>query len=319
MKINAAIIAKNEEQALPKCLNSLKGFDKIYLTDTGSTDKTIEIAKKHNAIISYRKWDNDFSKARNFNLDQIPKDEWVFIIDCDEYLPKDEIKKIRKAIEKSKTGRCFAHVKNVVDGGEHQHLRFFKNKIRYKDPAHTHIPVTNWDFTDVNLMHNPSTNHKKDPKRTLRILEAIKKPSPRELYLLGREYWNVKNYKKSIYYLRKYLANDTPNQLYADGLRLLAMSYFFDKQNILAKNAAMLAIIINPEFKEAFITMASLSNPEHMQSWLKYAKIAENKGIGEIPGKQEERIAELMKISELAIKGKLKENIKKGRFKKSKN
>ena len=46
-KISAVLIVKNEEKLLARCLESLKGFDEIIVCDTGSTDKTIEIAKKY--------------------------------------------------------------------------------------------------------------------------------------------------------------------------------------------------------------------------------------------------------------------------------
>jgi len=45
--IGASLIVKNEEVMLSQCLESLKGFDEIVIVDTGSTDKTIEIAKKY--------------------------------------------------------------------------------------------------------------------------------------------------------------------------------------------------------------------------------------------------------------------------------
>ena len=85
-KIGLVMIVKNESRSLDKCLISAKKLvDEIYITDTGSTDNTLEIAQKYNAHISEFKWCNDFSAARNFALRQSSCD-WNLVLDADEYL-----------------------------------------------------------------------------------------------------------------------------------------------------------------------------------------------------------------------------------------
>jgi len=82
--ISACMIVKNEEELLDDCLASIeKWTDEIILVDTGSTDKTIEIAKKYGAKIYEQKWLEDFSAHRNFSISKATKD-WIFIIDADE-------------------------------------------------------------------------------------------------------------------------------------------------------------------------------------------------------------------------------------------
>lgn len=62
------MIVKNEEAVLEKCLESIKDVaDEIIITDTGSTDRTIDIAKKYTNKIYHFKWANDFSKAYDFS------------------------------------------------------------------------------------------------------------------------------------------------------------------------------------------------------------------------------------------------------------
>lgn len=88
--VAATIIAKNEEENLPRLFASLSGaVDQIYLTDTGSTDKTVEVAKSLGAVVSHFEWVDDFSAARNFNLDQCIEDFSLFI-DCDDVLEDKE-------------------------------------------------------------------------------------------------------------------------------------------------------------------------------------------------------------------------------------
>ncbi|GLS92616.1 glycosyl transferase [Psychromonas marina] len=84
--ISALIISKNEEDRITPCFESLKGFaDEIILFDSGSTDKTVEIAKQYtDKIWVTEDWPGDgFQKARA--LEKCTGD-WVLIIDADEYL-----------------------------------------------------------------------------------------------------------------------------------------------------------------------------------------------------------------------------------------
>ncbi|MEN3009334.1 glycosyltransferase family 2 protein [Pseudothermotoga sp.] len=78
------MIVKDEENNLPRCLESIKDFvDEIIIVDTGSKDRTVEIARRYTDKIYFFQWNNDFSAARNFSL-KFPTGEWVLIIDADE-------------------------------------------------------------------------------------------------------------------------------------------------------------------------------------------------------------------------------------------
>lgn len=92
--ISVIILTKNEEHDLPACLNSLKWADDIHILDSGSTDKTIEIAKLNGA----HTWVNGFKtfgQQRNFALDTINvKYEWILFLDADEVVTE----KFRNAI-----------------------------------------------------------------------------------------------------------------------------------------------------------------------------------------------------------------------------
>ncbi len=95
IKISVAIVAFNEEKRLPKCLESLFFADEIVLVDSGSNDKTVEIAKKYGCKVIFRKW-LGYAKQKQFAVDNC-KNRWVFIIDADEVVSdaaKDKIKEI---------------------------------------------------------------------------------------------------------------------------------------------------------------------------------------------------------------------------------
>jgi glycosyltransferase involved in cell wall biosynthesis len=85
-RLSVCLIVKNEEQFLGQCLQSVRDIaHQIVVVDTGSTDQTIEIAKKFNAEVHFFAWNDDFSAARNEALKYVTGD-WVLSLDADEEL-----------------------------------------------------------------------------------------------------------------------------------------------------------------------------------------------------------------------------------------
>ncbi len=88
MVLSIGMIVKNEEKYLEKCLTALQPIlneldSELIIADTGSTDRTVEIAKKFTDNVFYFEWVNDFSAARNSTLEKA-KGEWFMFIDADE-------------------------------------------------------------------------------------------------------------------------------------------------------------------------------------------------------------------------------------------
>lgn len=84
------MMVKNEEKNLERCLNSLNVFlndpsIELIIVDTGSSDNTVNIAKKYSPKLYYHEWNNNFSEMRNITI-SYANGEWIFIIDADEYL-----------------------------------------------------------------------------------------------------------------------------------------------------------------------------------------------------------------------------------------
>ena len=148
------MITKNEEKFLELCLNSVKSIvDEIIIVDTGSADKTKEIAKKFNVKIIDFKWINDFSAARNESLKHATKD-WVLVLDADEVIEKRDVEKIKSIVENSNDFAGFSleqrsylnsyfegAVKNSSNFGlvkeypfyiPHYLVRLFKNKMEFQ-------------------------------------------------------------------------------------------------------------------------------------------------------------------------------------------
>ncbi|WP_297633263.1 glycosyltransferase family 2 protein [uncultured Clostridium sp.] len=99
LTLSLCMIVKDEEKTLERCLESIRTFvDEIIIVDTGSQDKTKDIAKKFNAKIFDFEWVNDFAKARNFAFSKATK-EYILWLDGDDFIDEENIEKIEKLIK----------------------------------------------------------------------------------------------------------------------------------------------------------------------------------------------------------------------------
>jgi glycosyltransferase involved in cell wall biosynthesis len=84
--IALCVIARNEERFIADCLDSARPYvDEVIVVDTGSTDRTREIAREHGARVEQFEWCDDFAAARNAAIDHATTD-WIFMLDADERL-----------------------------------------------------------------------------------------------------------------------------------------------------------------------------------------------------------------------------------------
>jgi tetratricopeptide (TPR) repeat protein len=101
-KLSLCTIVKNEEASLPRCLHSVKDIvDEMVVLDTGSTDRTPEIAKELGAKVYHYQWCDDFSAARNEALKYV-EGEWILVLDADEILLTSIAPLIKEAIADEK-------------------------------------------------------------------------------------------------------------------------------------------------------------------------------------------------------------------------
>lgn len=97
-KLSVVIITKNEEKIISRCLESVSWADEIIVVDSGSSDNTVEICRKYNAKVFYKKWAG-YSKQKNFAISKA-KGDWILSIDADEIVSdklREEIKNILNA------------------------------------------------------------------------------------------------------------------------------------------------------------------------------------------------------------------------------
>lgn len=98
-RLSVSMIVRNEESFLPGCLESLRGIvDEIVVVDTGSTDRTVDIARSSGAKVFFFDWIGDFSAARNESLRHCSGD-WILYLDADERIAGESRDELRRIIE----------------------------------------------------------------------------------------------------------------------------------------------------------------------------------------------------------------------------
>lgn len=100
MSISLCIITRNNESTLRNCLSSVKALvDEIIVVDTGSSDKTLEIAGEFTEKIFDFKWSDNFSEAKNFAIGNATK-EWILVLDADETISENDFSNLKSLTEK---------------------------------------------------------------------------------------------------------------------------------------------------------------------------------------------------------------------------
>lgn len=143
MKLSLCAIAKNEEASLPHCLNSVKDVvDEMVVLDTGSSDRTPEIAGELGAQVYHYDWNNDFAAARNESLKYVTGD-WVLVLDADEVLAPEMIPEMKQAMESDRY-LLINLVRQEIGATQSPYSlvsRLFRNHpdIRFEHPYHAMV------------------------------------------------------------------------------------------------------------------------------------------------------------------------------------
>lgn len=216
LRISQCMIVKNEEKNIEKALSWGKGIvDEQIVVDTGSTDRTVEIAKAMGAQIYYFPWNDDFAAAKNYAIEKA-RYEWIAFLDADEYFTAEDAKKIPSAIQRAHNNRCDGIATGCIqldDNGRitsaDTQIRLFRNGpgVRYRRRVHeylsadNHPPIVDIRVDDLSFFHTGYTieNHKKKraSRRNLNLILAELEDNPSEWDMwgyLGNEYDAMKEY-----------------------------------------------------------------------------------------------------------------------------
>lgn len=286
MKISGCLIVKNEEVMLERCLRSLKGVDSIVVCDTGSIDNTIGIAKLFSDwVFTDYVWADNFSEARNYALSKVDVGSWCISIDGDEELITP-ISEIRKQIEKAEKEGFNALNVNLVWRpdmvSKHTAPRIFKKLPETKWVGAMHECIAcNAMPSDVTILFEASPSHAHDPERSFRILKKAVDLTheSRDTYYLAREYYYKLDYIAALYYWEEYIKISDWRYEKADAYLMCAQCLWILQRGDEARDHCLKAILLNPEFREAFLLMAEMSFEKEKATWKRLAQTTNNNDV----------------------------------------
>ncbi|WP_027409311.1 glycosyltransferase [Anoxybacteroides tepidamans] len=220
-KISLCMIVKNEQEVIRQCLNSVKDIcDEIIIVDTGSTDKTKEIAGEFTNKIFDFEWIDDFSAARNFAFSKATMD-YIFWMDADDILLEEDREKFKK-LKAELDGTIDAvsmlyHIAFDEDGNptfSYRRHRLVKRERHFKwvGAVHEYLEVGgNIIASDIAITHRKSDKSSANvpSNRNLMIYEnRLKKGekfTPRDLFYYANELADHGQFEKAIMYYQNFL------------------------------------------------------------------------------------------------------------------
>jgi len=160
--LSLCMIVKNEEENLEKCLSLARPHvDEIVVVDTGSTDGTVEIARRYADVFEEIEWPGSFSVARNHSL-ELASGDYILILDGDEYIDSQEAwNKIRNSLGVLDIAALVLPVKNllsannVVSADMFWQERVLRNHpdIRYHGSVHNQVMESIWAHAEQTGRH----------------------------------------------------------------------------------------------------------------------------------------------------------------------
>lgn len=205
IRISQCMIVKNEEKNIEQALSWGKGivWEQIVV-DTGSTDRTVEIAEKMGAKVYHFPWIDDFAAAKNFAIDKAGC-EWIAFLDADEFFTAEDAGKLLNCIEKIQD----TEYEGIMTGWVHldndgkimavqSQIRIFRNlpQIRYVRRIHEYLRVNGErsvrmaDMVETLSIYHTGYGKRESGKkvgssRNLRLLQMELKDHPDDYELHG--------------------------------------------------------------------------------------------------------------------------------------
>jgi len=278
MEITLCLIVKDEEKNLSVCLKSFESFvDKIVIVDTGSCDKTKEIALSYGADVYDFDWIDDFAAARNFALSKV-ESEWVMMVDADDMIEYDVLNKLKDFMgNEEKTSNIFGvflpYEISAPPSG--RLVRAYKPYLwrnsfgfRYRLAIHEYLDVDkkllkNFIRLDLPIKHRKVVDYQIESfSRNIRILKKAVKKDPLErryYYFLGHDNHFSGNYKEAVFWYLKYIELDDVNR---DELSRVYFYTGFCYRKLGDEDKAIFfykkAIDVNSGFIEPYLQLANM-------------------------------------------------------------
>ena len=155
--ISLCMIVKNEERRLKECLASAKPIvQEMIVVDTGSSDRSVEIAEQMGAKVFHHPWEGSFSIARNQSLSYASSD-WILILDGDEILSPEAVEDLSQIDFKAKSVDAFTfEIVNFTtdlaiktEAGLLDQVRLFRNRPQHRYDGCVHNQLVNTETQDL--------------------------------------------------------------------------------------------------------------------------------------------------------------------------
>ena len=298
-KVAVYAICKNEEKFVDRWIDSMSEADGIFVTDTGSTDNTVQRLEDRGAIVNTVKLDVwRFDEARNISISYIPDDFDICVCtDLDEVFEKGWRELLEKTWVKDVTTRCkYKYTWSFNDDGT-PGVNFMGEKIhtrhgfKWIHPVHEVLeysgdrPDVYAEDEKIHLNHYPDDT--KSRGQYLPLLELSVEEAPdddRNVHYLGREYMFYHKWDKCIETLKRHL--EMPKAKWLDeraaSMRYIARAYRAKGDIWQSSSWLYRAIAEAPYLREGYVEMAQLAYTEG--NWAKaYHMVDEALKITEPP------------------------------------
>jgi glycosyltransferase involved in cell wall biosynthesis len=267
--ISACMIVKNEEAVLPRCLESIRDWvNEIVIVDTGSTDRTVEIARKYTNKIYLHPWNDSFSEARNHYL-KYAKGDWIFQIDADEELVQEDAHILLDAVQNEELDAIMIQIVSRLRQGRsegvHSVERLFHRNgvIHYEGRVHNRVVgITKARVYPIRLIHHGYDFGKSD----------MRKKFERTVALLKRDIEDDPRNPQPWHYLScSYLSEGMIDKALESSLRAIELADDRDDRNLiflLSRYNAAICLYRQKEYDRAeeIACSALIRDPRHFDS-----------------------------------------------------
>ena len=235
-RVSLCMIVRDEQEHLPRCLESVReAVDEIVIVDTGSTDRSVEIAEGFGARVIHERWRGDFAAPRNTAIDAATGD-WILVLDADEELIDGA--RVRDLLhEDGIEGYCLREVNFIgeergIESVVNSAFRLFRNRpaYRYSGALHEQIMGTVdpeggrvTRFVGLEIHHygylEPTSRARQKTDRNMAIVmeEVARKPGDSfTLFNAGVEFQRIGEFDEALdYFSRSFKALDSLTAYYA--------------------------------------------------------------------------------------------------------
>lgn len=271
-QLSLCVITKNDEKYISNCLENMKQVvDELLVFDIGSTDKTIEIAKRSGATIYQPKWENNFSKIKNFCMEKATG-KWVLFLWANEMISSEQFKEL-KILLKNPCAEAYLFDINLRENdcefsSPTELLRLLRNRKKYsfKYRSFEYIPeeelfsIQRSDLI-ITRFGEKDIDWQKEKLTLLKLDNEEFKEDTYINYLQGLKLMNERNFEESARYFNLSLENVNGGYLYVEYLyKCLGICLLILKDYISAEKILTQGVKLFPHYNDLLILRAKVFN-----------------------------------------------------------